>query len=79
VGEACDAAVEHARAKLGVNLLDIESIDLLTEDRCGATREVLCTRSIAFVTGVRFILRDGSVVWDTVTCGPAQKEIFCFR
>jgi hypothetical protein len=77
VGEACDAAVEAARVKLGLDLSAIEAIDILTEDRCGEARELLCTRSTAFIAGVRFTLKEGSIVWTTVACVPGMKAIYC--
>jgi hypothetical protein len=56
VGEVCDAVVEEARSRLGVNHSAMEAIDILTEDRCGEARELLCTRATAFIAGVRFTL-----------------------
>lgn len=77
VGEECDAAVEAARMKLNLDPAAIEAIDILTEDRCGPARELLCTRSGAFVAGVRFTLSDGAMVWGTVACVPGMTAIFC--
>lgn len=77
VGEACDAIVENARVRLGVDLASIHAVDILTEDRCGDVRELLCTRTTAFIAGVRFTLKDGSRLWTAVFCAPSTTAIYC--
>jgi hypothetical protein len=75
---ACDALVEEARSRLGVPHGAIRSVDLLASDRCGTTREILCTRGgAAFMGGVRFTLADGSMPWVSIVCIPGQREAYC--
>ena len=67
--DQCTALVERAQGELGLVPTDIASIDILTEDRCEADRNVLCSRGgTVEPLSVRFVKTDGSSEWTTVYC-----------
>jgi hypothetical protein len=74
----CRVLVEAAREHLGIVDSTIKTVELLTEDRCGPTRETECRTGVGFVAGVRFVLADGSEQWTPVLeCRPGAAELFC--
>jgi hypothetical protein len=76
--DQCGVLVQEAQTKLGIAEASIERVDMLTEDRCGPVREILCTRSLGFAAGVRFHLTDGTDRWATVIlCPPGSPRMFC--
>lgn len=77
--ERCAAVIDEARLALDLRAEDVTETSLLTEDRCGPTREELCSRSGSFVAGVQFTLTDGSIRWATVVCLPDSPAPSCPR
>lgn len=73
----CAAIVDAAETELSLSGADIVAVDLLTEDRCGDDRSILCTRSSAMAFPVRFTLRDGSFRWVAMYCVIDQPRPFC--
>jgi hypothetical protein len=67
--DQCAVLVGRAQGELGLEVAEVISIDILTEDRCNADRSVVCNRGGAAVPlSVRFVLADGSSEWTTVYC-----------
>jgi hypothetical protein len=73
----CAALVDAAETELNLARADILAVDLLTEDRCGEDRSILCTRSSATAFSVRFTLRGGSFRWVAITCVIDQPRPYC--
>ena len=79
--DVCTALVDEAMTRIGVSTTEVRRVELVSEDRCGDDRELLCVRSLPFIGGVRVTLVDGTIHWTSLACplGDRPPPAWCPR